>query len=142
MLLDRTTENAKTLQEDSDILLRQSIVSLGGIQIIQSSEEFLNHEDGELSMWTSDGNRLVWIDIEFRAAFADIPIINLGLTGIGSIHDQDLRLFLRARDVTERGFSIELTTWRSIMIDQATLAWLAIGKAMQNPPEFHNDARA
>lgn len=107
----------------------QSIVSIGGMQIIQASDELFNHVDGGLPMWSSDGDRVVRLNIEFCTTFADVPLINLGLTGIDSAHDQNLRFWLQARDVTPKGFAIEFSTWGDTHIARAAASWQAIGEA-------------
>jgi len=122
-------EDTEKLSEKAGGLFRQDIFSLGGIQVIQSTGELFNHVDRGLPMWSLDGDRSVRVEIEFRTTFADVPIINLGLTGIDSAHDQNLRFRLRETDVTERGFSIEFSTWGDTHIARAAICWQAIGEA-------------
>ncbi|WP_313352854.1 H-type lectin domain-containing protein [Paracoccus sp. (in: a-proteobacteria)] len=122
-------ENSAIFPEDTGLRFPQDIISLGGVQVIRSSGELFNHVDAGLPMWSSDGDRLVRVEIEFCATFADVPMISLGLTGIDSAHDQNLRFWLREADVTEKGFSIEFSTWGDTHIARAAVSWSAIGEA-------------
>ncbi len=79
-------------------------------------------------MWTEDGDRAVRVEIVFDDAFKEPPSITLGLTGIDSSHDQNLRFALNAIDVTATGFTIEFTTWGDTHIARASVFWQAIGR--------------
>ncbi|WP_243700280.1 H-type lectin domain-containing protein [Paracoccus versutus] len=122
------------MSEKQELQFAQNIVLLGGMQIIQASDELFNHVDAGLPMWSSDGDRMVRLNIAFRVTFADVPLINLGLTGVDSAHDQNLRFWLRAADVTPQGFSIEFSTWGDTHIARAAVSWQAVGEAYTKLP--------
>ncbi|MDR0808783.1 MAG: H-type lectin domain-containing protein [Gemmobacter sp.] len=126
--------SASAIMTDSpDSLFPQTVVSIAGMQVIQASGELFNHVDGGLPMWASHDDRLVRVEITFQATFAEPPAINLGLVGIDSAHDQNLRFRLRAADVTPRGFAIEFSTWGDTHIARASVSWQAIGEAQTKP---------
>ena len=62
-------------------------------------------------------------------AFANVPCVTLGLTGIDASHDQNLRFWLKALDVKKEGFTIEFSTWSDTHIARASVSWQAIGQA-------------
>lgn len=106
----------------------QTQVQVGGLQIISASDELFNHVDAGLPMWAGDGDREVRLDVAFANAFAEPPGITLGLTGIDAAHDQNLRFWLDAVDVTAKGFTIMFKTWDDTHIARASVAWQALGK--------------
>lgn len=99
------------------------------MQIITAADELFNHVDENLPMWSQDGDRMVRLDISFSRAFANVPCVTLGLTGIDAAHDQNLRFWLKALDVKKEGFSIAFSTWSDTHIARATASWQAIGTA-------------
>lgn len=127
-------QRTEVLSGKQNLKFTQSVVSLGGIQVIQASDELFNHVDDGLPMWSSDGDRSVRLDIVFRETFADVPLVSLGLTGVDSAHDQNLRFWLHAADITPRGFAIEFSTWGDTHIARAAVSWQAVGEAFINPP--------
>lgn len=107
----------------------QRKLEINGLQIISAADELFNHVDKNLPMWAQDGDRVVRVDITFARAFADVPSVTLGLTGIDAAHDQNLRYALKALDIKREGFAMEFSTWSDTHIARASASWLAIGKA-------------
>ena len=105
----------------------QKVVKIGEIQIISASGQIFNHVDDKLPMWAEDGDRLVQAIIVFDKAFKDAPSISLGLMGIDAAHDQNLRVWLTAKDVRASGFTLEFSTWGDTHIARAAVSWQAIG---------------
>lgn len=102
---------------------------IGEVQILTATGEIFNHVDQGLPMWSGHGDRNVTVDIVFSAPFAAPPAVSLGLTGIDSAHDQNLRIRLITRNVTATGFTIECSTWHDTHIASAEISWQAIGAA-------------
>ena len=78
-------------------------------------------------MWSAVGDRSVTVDITFVRAFRVPPAITLGLTGLDSSHDQNLRFLLHATDIKAAGFKIEFLTWSDTHIARASVSWQAMG---------------
>jgi hypothetical protein len=106
---------------------RQTWVKVDNLQIITCSGELFNHVDEGLPMWSSEGDRTVTTEIQFYSAFRYPPAITLGVTGLDSSHDQNLRFWLNAIDVTGTGFIIEFKTWGDTHIARASVSWQAVG---------------
>ena len=106
---------------------RQKRVSISDLQVITCSGELFNHVDEGLPMWASEGDRAVTATIQFCHAFNFAPAITLGITGLDSSHDQNLRFRLNAIDVTATGFTIKFSTWGDTHIARASVSWQAMG---------------
>jgi hypothetical protein len=107
---------------------RQDCVRIDNLQIITCSGELFNHVDEGLPMWSSEGDRAVTTKIQFCRAFSHPPAITIGVTGLDSSHDQNLRFWLNAIDATVAGFVVEFKTWGDTHIARASVAWQAVGK--------------
>jgi hypothetical protein len=105
----------------------QTAITMGDVQVISSTDELFNHVDDNLPMWAQDGDRLVSLDILFTRHFKRAPAVTLGLSGIDSATDQNLRFWLHAQNVTTKGFTIEFSTWYDTHIARAAVSWQAIG---------------
>ncbi|MGA0617673.1 H-type lectin domain-containing protein [Paracoccus sp. KR1-242] len=106
----------------------QNTTVIGEIQIINAIGELFNHVDNGLSMWSGAGDRKVSMQINFKTSFANPPAVTIGVTGMDSAHDQNLRFWLSAKDITEKGFTIEFDSWGDTHIARAAISWTAIGK--------------
>lgn len=116
---------------------RQNWAKIDNLQIITCSGELFNHVDEDLPMWSSEGDRTVTTRIQFYRMFRYPPTITLGVTGLDSSHDQNLRFGLNAIDVTVSGFIIEFKTWSDTHIARASVTWQAVE---MRKPEIINDA--
>lgn len=109
-------------------VVSQRKTEINGIQILSSADELFNHVDENLPMWSQEGDRVVRVTISFARAFAEVPSVMLGLTGIDAAHDQNLRFRLEALKIKKEGFTIEFSTWSDTHIARASVSWQAIGK--------------
>jgi hypothetical protein len=114
--------------------------SIGAVQVITASDELFNHVDGDLPMWSGDGDRSVTANISFERAFRESPAITLGITGMDCDHSQNQRFGLNAINIKPTGFTIEFTTWGATHIARAGVSWQAIGEAKPNPVEAKDTA--
>ena len=105
----------------------QVVSGIGDLQVISSCDEIFNHVDEDLPMWSEDGDRAVREEIVFEKPFGEIPNITLGLTGIDSAQDKNLRFSLTPIEVSRTGFAIEFTTWDDTRIARASASWQAVG---------------
>ena len=65
--------------------------------------------------------------IQFERTFAHAPVVQVGLVGIDSSNDDNLRLRLRAEAITPQGFTLHAETWLNTKIWSIEVSWLAIG---------------
>jgi hypothetical protein len=88
--------------------------------------------DASLVGWTLlDGgtasDRAVQHHIEFERPFAGPPVVHVGLAGIDVSREDNVRLRVRALDITSSGFILEAATWWNTKIWSVDISWLAIG---------------
>lgn len=67
------------------------------------------------------------MEIEFATPFAVPPVVHLGLTGMDADQRDPARITLKAEEITEKGFSVVISTWASTRIHAVEFNWLAIG---------------
>ncbi|MBL4919042.1 H-type lectin domain-containing protein [Szabonella alba] len=109
----------------------QQCLTVGGLQVISAIDTLFNHVDEQLPMWTGEGDRKVAMNVAFLSPFASPPVVTIGLAAIDSAHDQNLRFWLAAHDITTTGFKIEFSTWADTHIARAAISWHAIGPVTQ-----------
>ena len=63
----------------------------------------------------------------FERQFSTPPLVHVGLVGIDASKDDNLRVSLRAEDITEYGFVLRVETWLNTKIWSVEVSWLAIG---------------
>ena len=112
---------------EPEILRLQTRLVVGKLQILSSSGEVFNHVDSGGPMWSGDGDRRLELPVTFTTPFSAAPNVTLGLTGIDSAHDQNLRLLLSVQDVTLTGFTLLCSTWGDTHIARASASWQALG---------------
>lgn len=112
---------------EPEILRLQTRLVIGKLQILSSSGEVFNHVDGGGPMWAGDGDRSLELPVLFTTPFSAVPNVTVGLTGIDSAHDQNLRLLFAVQDVTLKGFTLVCSTWGDTHIARASASWQALG---------------
>jgi hypothetical protein len=65
--------------------------------------------------------------IVFERQFGVPPLVHVGLVGIDASKDDNLRLSVRAEQITEYGFTLRVETWLNTQIWSVEVSWLAIG---------------
>jgi hypothetical protein len=74
-----------------------------------------------------EGVRKCLLPIAFERRFAAPPVVHVGLSGVDASKDHNLRLSIRATDITALGFTVEVETWLHSEIFAVDVSWLAIG---------------
>jgi hypothetical protein len=85
-----------------------------------------------LEGWTllepSDGaDRVFRYAVSFHQAFSGPPVVHVGLVGLDASKDDNLRVRVRAIDITSTGFVVEAATWLYTRLWSVEVSWLAIG---------------
>ena len=123
------------MENPPEIIATQQKLILGEMQVLCGMGELFNHVDHGLPMWSGEGSRTVVVKIDFQEPFAAPPLVTLGVSGIDSAHDKNLRLWLTARNLSTNGFTIECNTWADTNIARAAVSWQAIGPAAKVEPK-------
>ncbi|MBY6113308.1 H-type lectin domain-containing protein [Mameliella alba] len=111
--------------------MKQDTQRISHLQVVAGRGELFNHVDENLPMWSGIGDRSLTKEIVFDFPFFRMPMITIGLIGIDSAHDQNLRFILEAQRVSEGGFLIVFRTWGDTHIARASVSWQAIGLTAQ-----------
>lgn len=90
--------------------------------------------DSSLSGWQlldvpATSSRRFQYRIVFERPFAAPPLVHLGVTGLDVSKEDNLRVRVRALDITSEGFVIEAETWLNTKIWCVEVSWLAIGSS-------------
>lgn len=65
--------------------------------------------------------------VEFEQKFVTAPVVHVGIAALDTSNDANLRVRVRAIDVTTQGFVIEAETWFNSKVWAVDVSWLAIG---------------
>jgi hypothetical protein len=65
--------------------------------------------------------------VRFERRFAAAPLVHVGIVGLDVSKEDNLRIRLRALDVTAEGFTLHAETWFNTRIWSVEVSWLAIG---------------
>jgi hypothetical protein len=83
-----------------------------------------------LDGWTlleGDGWRRFAKSVTFERPFSAPPVVQLGIVGLDSSRDHNLRVRVRAEHITATEFSIVVETWLRTELWAVDVSWLAIG---------------
>ena len=88
--------------------------------------------DTSLEGWTlldqgTQSDRVFQHHIVFERAFSAPPLVHTGIVGIDVSKDDNVRVRVRAVDITSNGFILEAATWLNTKIWSVEVSWLAIG---------------
>jgi hypothetical protein len=65
--------------------------------------------------------------VVFERPFSAPPVVQLGVVGLDASKDHNLRLRVRAEDITPSGFTLVVETWLHSQLWNVDVSWLAIG---------------
>src|SRR5580692_1347454 len=65
--------------------------------------------------------------VSFDRPFSAAPVVQVGIVGLDVSNDDNLRVRIRAIDITGAGFTLEAETWWYTRIWSVAISWLAIG---------------
>jgi hypothetical protein len=77
--------------------------------------------------WGEDSVRTFTLPVSFASGFADVPVVQMALTGFDIDQRHTARISTRATNITAEGFLAEITTWADTRVYAVELGWLAIG---------------
>ncbi len=83
-----------------------------------------------LEGWTlleGEGPRRYAQRVSFERPFSAPPVVQLGIVGVDSSRDHNLRLRVRPEGISDTGFTIVVETWLHTEIWSVDVSWLAIG---------------
>ena len=79
------------------------------------------------SLHEGEGERRFAQQIVFERPFSSPPVVQIGVVGFDASKDHNLRLRVRAEQITAAGFTIIVETWLHSQVWSVDLSWLAIG---------------
>ncbi len=80
--------------------------------------------------WTlheGDGERRYEQAVVFERSFSAPPVVQVGVVGVDSSRDHNLRLRVHAEHITATGFTIVVETWLHTQLWSVDVSWLAVG---------------
>jgi len=88
--------------------------------------------DASLEGWSlSDPDptteRVFRYEVLFAHPFAAPPLVHVGIVGLDTSKEHNVRVRVRAVDITASGFTLEAQTWLHSQIWSVEVSWLAIG---------------
>jgi hypothetical protein len=88
--------------------------------------------DSSFEGWTlldpsADGVRSFRYEVVFGRPFSSFPVVHVGLVGLDVSKDDNLRVRVRALEITSLGFTLQVETWLNTKIWSVETSWLAIG---------------
>ncbi len=88
--------------------------------------------DSSLEGWSlldpsSDLDRTFRYPVSFNQAFPAPPVVHVGIIGLDASNDDNLRVRVRAVNITATGFTLQAETWLGTKIWSIGVSWLAIG---------------
>ena len=102
--------------------------STGSLSTASGTGLIFDHIEDSGPMWMSRGER--WADtiIHFETPFDRPPHVMLSIEMIDADNSTNLRLQLRAEDITRNKFRAVAYTWSDTRIGRLSVSWFAIGK--------------
>jgi hypothetical protein len=95
---------------------------LSAVTVLDSSSK-----NWKLLEGPGDAPRKQQARITFETPFAAPPLVHVGIVGLDASKDDNLRVRVRAVDITAASFVIEAETWLHTRIWAVEVSWLAIG---------------
>lgn len=92
--------------------------SLEGWSLLESAERSEGSEGGERSFRHP---------VVFGRPFSTVPVVQVGIVGLDVSKEDNVRVRVRAVDITDRGFTLQADTWLNTKIWSVDVSWLAIG---------------
>ena len=88
--------------------------------------------DSSLDGWSllepsAEGRRGFVYRVGFDAPFNTLPVVHVGVVGLDVSKDDNLRLSVRADEISTQGFTLRVETWLNTKIWSVEVSWLAIG---------------
>ena len=80
--------------------------------------------------WTLEegsGQRSFRHSVTFERRFSTTPVVHLGIVGLDASKMDNLRVRVRAEEISTRGFTIVAETWLHTKLWAVDVSWLAIG---------------
>jgi hypothetical protein len=88
--------------------------------------------DASLEGWSllepgTEGSRVSRLHVSFSRPFSAPPVVQVGIVGVDASNQDNLRVRVRALDITNAGFTLQAETWLNTKIWSVEVSWLAIG---------------
>jgi hypothetical protein len=81
----------------------------------------------DFTLQSGSGPRRYAHDVSFERSFSAPPVVQLGVVGVDSSREHNLRLRVKAENITAAGFTLVVETWWETALFGVDVSWLAIG---------------
>jgi hypothetical protein len=88
--------------------------------------------DSSLEGWSllespEGGDRAFRYPVSFSGSFSVPPVVQVGIVGLDVSKDDNVRVRVRAVDISALGFTLQAETWLNTKIWSVEVSWLAVG---------------
>ncbi len=106
-------------------LLMASSLSFG--QVMQKGDFTANGQTEGWNLNAGSGVRTSFVFVKFSKAFAKVPMVNISLTSIDAAagSDGNVRVSVKAEQVTRDGFSVKISSWGDSRVAGVEGNWFA-----------------
>jgi hypothetical protein len=112
------------------MLAEQSHIELTPLTMCSAIVECDQYSPGwTLAQVAADGlaTRAYFIHVDYDVPFANIPMVQVGISGFDIDNRDTARLSARAMNITAFGFDLQLSTWRATRVYRVEISWIALG---------------
>lgn len=102
-------------------------ISSNPFGILQGSRVLFSDFADDGPMWTGSGPRESRHVIRFQTAFAEAPVVMVGISMWDMDRKTNMRADLSAERVTAEGFDLVFRTWGDTRVARVRADWTAIG---------------
>lgn len=97
------------------------------IGVLQGSRMLFSDFANGGQMWTGQGNRESRFIVTFKEAFAEQPVVMVGMSLWDMDNATNSRVDIAAEHVTKKGFHIVFKTWGDTRVARVRADWTAFG---------------
>lgn len=94
---------------------------------IQSGEQTIFSHYPSGFMWNGSGERHVKDFYRFAIPYAHPPQVHVGIVGLDSGHQRNLRVRVSIETVARDGFELRVDTWGDTQLAHVVVRWIAFG---------------
>ena len=87
---------------------------------------FSDFADGGV-MWTGTGDRESRVEVVFKEAVLEAPSVMVSLSMWDTDHKHNMRMDLKAENITAKGFDLVFRTWQDSRVARVRADWLPTG---------------
>ena len=98
---------------------------LSAVVVLDSSREGWSLLDGSID--AANTSRVYLHTVAFERPFLAPPVVHVGIVGLDVGNQDNVRIRVRAIDITANAFTLQAETWWNTKVWGVDVSWLAIG---------------